>query len=165
MGCLGLCHHQDAGGVAVQAVDDPRPFHAADAGQVLTMGKEGVHQRPRGASRPRVDHHAGRLVDDEKIRILIADVERNHLRCEGQGHGGWDAETNALAGAQAMAGFLRVAPDQDVPVRNEPLDAGPGQATDSGHVGIQPLARLRPRDDELPEIHCAPSGHPSDRKT
>ncbi|HSD50560.1 MAG TPA: hypothetical protein VLG48_04060, partial [Candidatus Methylomirabilis sp.] len=77
------------------------------------------------------------------------------FRGETQGGGGWDTELNALAGAHTVVGFLRATSDQDVPVRDESLNASPGEAADSSEINIQSLARLRPHNNELSELHSS----------
>ena len=51
---IGLGHHQQAGGVLVEAMHDARPLDAADAGEAgAAMGDERVDQRAGGmAGRP-----------------------------------------------------------------------------------------------------------------
>ena len=45
------------------------------------MSEQRVDQGAVGIARRRVDHHAGRLVDDDQVCILEADIERDRLRC------------------------------------------------------------------------------------
>ena len=76
MRVLGAGDDEQAGGVAIEAVDDPRPL-------VVTAGRveleQPVDERPGRIARPRVNDEAGRLVDDEEVLVLPDDVEIHRL--------------------------------------------------------------------------------------
>jgi hypothetical protein len=69
---LGARDDQQAGGVAVEAVDDSRPVLLPALGAVL---EQAVRKRPLEVSRARMDDDAGRLVDDEQVLVLVCDPE------------------------------------------------------------------------------------------
>ena len=74
-----LGHHHDAAGALVEPMDDPGTDRAADPAQVLDVMEQRVHERSvRSASRG-MDHHAGRLVDDDDIGVVEEDDERDVL--------------------------------------------------------------------------------------
>ena len=77
-------HHQ-AGGPAVQPVDDARAQDAADAREVADVVEERVHQRARRRARARVDDQARRLVHHQQMGVLVHDGEGDVL---GPGTGG-----------------------------------------------------------------------------
>ena len=64
------------------------------------MMKEAVYEGSRPVSGSRMNHHAGRLVDDDQIVILKHDIERQVLRlgfcrlcrgnCQGDAFSGFD---------------------------------------------------------------------------
>ena len=81
MGCIILCHHQQAAGVLIDAVDDAGPDLAANAGKAaLAVPEQGVDQGAVRVAGSRVDDHPFGLVDHQKVRILIDDVQRDLLR-------------------------------------------------------------------------------------
>ena len=72
-------HHQ-AGRVLVEAVDDARTPHAADAGERrAAMMDERVDQRARPVAGAGMHHETRRLVDDDQMFVLEHDGERNIL--------------------------------------------------------------------------------------
>jgi len=70
-GRLGLGDDEAARGVAVEAVDDAGAQFAADADQVLHLMEQAVHDGGVGDAGPRVDRDAGRLVDDQEVRVVV----------------------------------------------------------------------------------------------
>ena len=86
VGGVGLGRHHHAGGLLVQAVDDAGPGHAADPRQaVAAVIEQGVDQGAGLAAGGRVGGHAGRLVDDDQIGVLVQHAQRDVFR---QGFGG-----------------------------------------------------------------------------
>ena len=59
---------------------DARPHLAADAAQVVHVVEQGVHERAARVARGRVHDHAGGLVDDDHVVILVQDREGQRLR-------------------------------------------------------------------------------------
>jgi hypothetical protein len=60
-------------------MDDSRTFFAADSGKCLAMIEQGIDQSVVAMTRPRMDHHSGRLIDYDQIGILKKNLERNVL--------------------------------------------------------------------------------------
>ena len=80
MRALAFRRQHDAGGVLVETVDDSRPHLAANAGQpIAAMRDQRVHKRAVGLAGARMDDHAGGLVDDDQVGILIQNVQRDVL--------------------------------------------------------------------------------------
>src|SRR6266404_3776933 len=78
---LGLGDDHQPAGILVEAMHNPRPADPADAGQTgAAMAEQGVYQRTVRVSWGGMDDHAGRLVDDDQMCILEADIERDRLR-------------------------------------------------------------------------------------
>ncbi len=65
MGRFLLGDDQQTRRVLIQAMDDAGTPVAADGGESVHLEQQSVHQCPGRMSRRRVDHHAGRLVDDD----------------------------------------------------------------------------------------------------
>ena len=74
-GVLG--HHQGAGGVLVEPVDDPRPELGADAAEVRAVIEQAVDERPGVMARGRMHDQPRRLVDHQDVGVFVQDVERN----------------------------------------------------------------------------------------
>jgi hypothetical protein len=72
-----LGDHQEPARVAVEAVDDAGPCDARDAAVVVAARAERVDERPAPVAGRRVDHEAGRLVDDQQVLVLVDDVDRD----------------------------------------------------------------------------------------
>ena len=80
VGAVVLGDHHEPARVLVEAMDDARPQHPADARQAAgAMRQERVDQRAAGMARRRMDHEAGRLVEHQEMRVLVQDVERDRL--------------------------------------------------------------------------------------
>ena len=78
VGSVGLGHDQQARGVAIEAVHDPRALG------VLSPGgppRQGLGERARVVPRARVHHHAGGLVHHQQVLVL-----EHHLEGHGLGH-------------------------------------------------------------------------------
>ena len=81
VGKVVLRHDEQAGRVAVDAVDDAGAALAAHAGQaVAAVIEQGVDERAVLVPGGRVDDEALRLIDDEHVPVLIDDIERDILR-------------------------------------------------------------------------------------
>ena len=81
MRCIVFCHHQQTAGVLIDAVDDAGPDLAANAGKAaLAVPEQSVDQGAVRVAGSRVDDHPFGLVDHQKVRILIDDVQRDLLR-------------------------------------------------------------------------------------
>ena len=110
-----LRHHHEAACVLVEPVHDARPALAADTGKARTaMGDQRVDQRTGLVSRGRVDHHVGRLIDNDDVIVLVDNLERDRFR------GGLGrlrrrhVEHDGIAGIDAMARIAdRAAADRD----------------------------------------------------
>src|SRR5207244_11084101 len=66
-------------GVTVEPVDDPRPGRIA-AGQ--STPEQALDERSARMSRARMDHETGRLVDDQKVLVLVGDSKLERLISE-----------------------------------------------------------------------------------
>ena len=81
VGGVVLCHHQQAAGVLINAVDDAGADLAANAGKAaLAVPQQGVDQRAVRVAGCGVHHHALGLVDHQQMGILVDDIQRDILR-------------------------------------------------------------------------------------
>ena len=79
MRLVALGHEHDAGGVAVEAVQDPRPPVAVDRAPLLAVMHQAVHQRPRPPAAGGMDHQVRLLVQRQEMLVLVNDVQRDRL--------------------------------------------------------------------------------------
>ena len=85
---FGLRGNQEAARVLVEAMHDAGPPDAADPGEArAAMRQQRVDKRPLGIAGSRMHDHSGRLVDDDQVRVLEADIERDRLRLRLGGFG------------------------------------------------------------------------------
>src|SRR5215813_11547670 len=78
--CLGLGDDHQPAGVLVEAMHDPWAADPTDTGQArTTMTEQRIDERAVGITGRGMDNHAGRLVDDNEVRILEADIECDRL--------------------------------------------------------------------------------------
>src|SRR5580704_14278455 len=116
-------------------MDDAGPEIAADSGKFVEMEEERIDERPliarvgfagSGSSGSRVDHHAGGLVDDGEVLILVADIEGDVFGCRVEG---WRLrrafDLDGFATVEFELGLGRLAVDADLAGINEELDARP----------------------------------------
>ena len=81
MGGLGLGDDHQPACVLVEAMDNPRSKNPANPKQTrAAMADQGVNECPIGVSRRGVDNQPCRLVDNDQMPILKADIQRNWLR-------------------------------------------------------------------------------------
>jgi len=66
MGIVVLDHDHETRSVFVEPVDNARPKLASDACEIPAMSEKSVNKRSVGVTGSRVNHHAGRLVDDHQ---------------------------------------------------------------------------------------------------
>jgi hypothetical protein len=80
MGSKGFRCDQDAGGIFVQAVDDPGAEGVGTWGDFIAVGEEGVDKGSCPMSGGGVGHHAGRFVNGQKMFVFINDFEGDCFR-------------------------------------------------------------------------------------
>lgn len=77
---VGLCRHDKAARILVEAMDDTWPPHATDPRQAIAaMRDQGIHQRSVRLARTRMNCHAGRFVDHQKRIVLVEDIKRDRF--------------------------------------------------------------------------------------
>src|SRR6478672_7278681 len=132
-------HDEQARGVAVEPVDDARPFFV-----LPTRGQpdEPVHERAARMARRRMDDDARRLVDDQDVLVLPGDTERHVLVLQLMGNGLRDGQLELLAAFEPVRLRPPLAVDDRRAFLHQPLGRGTG--ADLGQrreEAIEPLAR------------------------
>jgi hypothetical protein len=143
VGGVVLRDHQQAGRVAIEAVDDARPPRI-----VAARGPAGerLHQRPAGMAGRRVDHHPGRLVHHQQVVVLVGDLVRRrvHVALHGDRR---RRRLHLLPRLQPVALGTLPAIDGHPPVVDQPL-RGRARAHRGGQRHVEALARVLVRRRE-----------------
>ncbi len=122
---VGLGDEQQARGVFVQAVHDPRAVGASRGGERQVLPQQGVHERALARAVSRVDHQTRRFHDDGEMRVFEDDPDRDVLADEVRRRGFGNRGRDRHAGLEHQAGFSRLASiDVDAPVLDEALPHG-----------------------------------------
>ena len=79
MGLVALGDEHDAGGVAVEAVQDARPPVAVDRAPLLPVVDQPVDQRAGPPAAGGVDHQVGLLVQGQQVIVFVDDLQRDRL--------------------------------------------------------------------------------------
>ena len=155
VGCLGLGHDHQAGGVEIEPVHDAGPELASDAADVGAPRQQRVDQSAVGVARARVNREAGRLVHHDQVLVLVDGGNRYVLRDQVCGRARRrDAHGYGVAGPDALGGTGDGSVYRDQAVGRQGLqaaagEAGGGQFRELGQPGIQP-GPFRPAvDDEV----------------
>ena len=154
LGGIGLGHHQQAGGIAVEPVHDPGPADSGHGAERLATSRgsaqQGMHQGPGRMACRRMDHHPRRLVHDQQVIVLVHDLERDVLGHEGGIRRRGQGDPQELAPGQAVARPARPPVDQRPTVPQQPLRVGPRDARHRGHGHVDPSGGGGAFQDPLP---------------
>ncbi len=165
MGGIVLGGDDEAAGVPVDAVDDPRAQgapHAAEA--VPAVVQQGVDQGAVRMPRSRMDHQPRRLVDHDHVPVLIGHVQRDLLW---QGLNGLRLREGGLHRLPAVEpGALGSGPavHRHLPRLDEPGGGGPGQFWQGrGQEAVQTDASALTGDRQAYRFHrpSPPGAFPS----
>jgi hypothetical protein len=74
-----------------------------------------------------VNSQSGWLIYDQKVIILIRDIQRNSLRQGSAGRGGRDTNIYPVASIKFKACLSRTAINHDTAISNKPLRVGAGE--------------------------------------
>ena len=124
--CVAFGDDQQPGCILIDAVDDARTLHAADAREFsVAMVEQRIHQRAVCVPRSRVDNESHWLVDDNQVIVLKNNIQPNILRLCLVGSGCGNSQFIWLSDV-AFAGCIG---DQDTIYRqsvigNKRLDTG-----------------------------------------
>ncbi len=150
MGAVVLGDDQQAGGAAVEPVHDPRPQHAAHAGEVADAREQRIDERAAGRAGTGVDDEPRRLVDHEQRGVLVHDPQRDVLGLRLGGRGGRHAHHGALPEPDAGGGARRGRVDLDLAGRDQRLQAGARQLRQAAREPrVETLSGLVGPDDQL----------------
>src|SRR6266851_8880214 len=140
-GLLVLGHHQAAGGVLVEAVNQTRPQLRADSRPRATAVKQSIDQRPLPVSGAGMDDHSGLLVEDDDVLVLVEHVQRDVLRHQFGWRGRWQGKLDGLSSAKAARRLGGLSVDLRKAGIDQRLEARPGDVRKRrGQVLIQALA-------------------------
>jgi len=123
---LRLGGDQKTAGVLVQPMHDPRPCDAPDARKrIPAMRQQSVDQRAVQIAGRRMHHQTRRLVDHQKIGILMHDGEGNRLRLRRSGRGRRDRNRDGVSRFDPLVGVsYRRAVQRDGIFGDQALQAG-----------------------------------------
>jgi hypothetical protein len=143
---------ENAGGFAIEAVNDARAIGGAPGGELaFARVKEGGGEGSGGATCARVDVHAGGLVDDEDVIVFMENVEGEILG----GHIAWSGSRNADGdgdfGGEEISGADRFSSEGDPILLHPLLDAGSGLPAESGESDIGPVVLIKRGGDAGPD--------------
>ena len=110
-----LCEDDDSRGLLVQPMDHARPHRLVREGvtQPVAVAEHAVQEGAGAVARPRVGHHAGRLVQDDSVAVLMEDRQLHLLRYRRQRLRVAVADGHAVARAQARRQLHGTAVDGD----------------------------------------------------
>ena len=141
VGEVGLGHHEDARGPAVETVHDARPQHPADSGELAAaVMKQGIHEGPARMAGRGVDDETRRLVHDHEVGVLEQDDERNRLRHERQLDRQRRPGLDHLTEGEHPARPHRPPRDMDPPELDPALHLGTRSTRPLGQDRVDPLA-------------------------
>ena len=86
-------------------MDDARPLLAADAAEIVDVMEQRVDQRAAVVSGGRMHDHAGRLVDDDEVAILVEDRQRQRFRLRRRLDGSGTSIAIVLPGLHRLVGL------------------------------------------------------------
>jgi len=119
---VGFGGDDQTGGFLVQAVDNPRPQDAADAGKVFAVKKKRIDEGLIGIARSGVHHHARRFVDDDDGAVFVHNVQGNVLRYGGGLHHRLPMQIHPVACLEMLTRLRLPSIDQHVAFLNGILD-------------------------------------------
>lgn len=94
-------NHEEARRILIESVHNAGPPHAPDARKARpAMGNQRIYERALLMASTRMNHEPGGLIDDEKMLILIDDIERDIFPARDGPGGLGNRQTHALSGAQ-----------------------------------------------------------------
>ena len=150
VGRVVLRDDESAAGFLVQTMNNSRAFLSPDAGKILAVRQECVHQGMRLMPRARMHDDAGRLVEHEEIVVLENDVELYLFRLRFDLLEFRFPQFHHVAGAHQIARPGRFPIEADESVANQRLKPGARKGRERFRQNaVEPLARLFAGDGEL----------------
>ncbi len=141
--------HEQARGVFVEPVHDSRPGRIV-GGREVTVIEKGIDQGTRVISVGGMDNHAGRLVHDQEVFVLIHDGKRDVFRRYFRRPGSRKHDVDQLSGTHLMTRPHLLPVHQDRPGADGLLDLRPRGVLDvPGQEEIEPLLLFPRRDNNI----------------
>ena len=139
----------NAGGVFVQAMHDPRAERVAALRQGLTAAEKRVHQGAARIAGAGVHGHAGWFVHGDDVIVFVEDFEGNGFGLGAKGRARLDFYADALSIANAVRAFRRAGIDEHQAAVDEFLGARAAKFESRGNSLIQALPRLAFGNDKF----------------
>ena len=150
-----LGHHQQSGGILVQAVQDARAQGSVHVRQALELEGQGVGQGPGMDAVAGMGDHALGLVHHQDMLVLIGDGEGDVLRNQGGGHVRFRHEGHGdfVAFGHGMVLFRRFAVDEEAALLDPFLDAA------ARRVRARAMMNMSNRNPASsgPQVHWVPA--------
>jgi len=105
VGLLGAGDDEESGRVAVEAMDDARPFRGISPGNAPR--EERLHERSTRVARRGMNDDPGRLVDDEQVLVLVGDPQLALLGLKDDGLPLLDVHLEQLSSLEPVALLAR----------------------------------------------------------
>ena len=131
--------HQRARGAPIETMNDPRPQRTLERAERPAEPAQGVGEGAGGPPVAGVHGEAGRLVDDQKIGVLVKDAERDALG-QDRGVGAVAEDGDMGAGGEAREAVEDGAPvDAEAALDAEAADHADGDAELLDAESVEPL--------------------------
>ena len=124
MSAVGFGDDDAAACVFVEPMNNAGPEGRADTGESAAVMQERGDESAGGVSRARVDDDPTVLVDDEKLLVLVENLDGDGFGLNGGGLGLREGDLNGVAGSEGLLWFGGRAVEEDVTIPNEGLEAG-----------------------------------------
>ena len=137
-----LGRDNEAGRVLIDAVDDAGALFPADAGQgVAAVGQQRVDERAVRVAGGRVDDKPLGLIDDDHVRVLIADLQRDGLRRNGRFAHLWNFQLQRRPGGELFVLFDGPSGLRDRTLLDQALGLAAGQLRhEAAERAVEPFA-------------------------
>ena len=80
MGMVVFCHDQTPRCILVETMNNSRAFAPALLRELLAVMEESIHDRSGPVPCGRMNHHSGRLVNHQDVRVFVQNIQRQILR-------------------------------------------------------------------------------------
>ena len=133
-GFLAFGHHDAAGGVLIEAMDDAGAHLPTDAGQIGAVVQQRIHQGAVLVAGGRVHREAGGLVEHDQMPVFKQHIQGDVLGQQiGKGLGRGHPKLHLIARAQGGLGAAHHPIHPHVAGIDELLNAGPALLRPLGH--------------------------------
>jgi len=152
VGGVGLGGDQNAGSFQIETVHDSGSIGSSAGGEVTgAVMQQGSRKRAGGPSGPGMDGQTGGFVENDHIRILLQDVERDGLGLHMTGRGVGDPDGDFRSGGKPVTRLDGVSGGGDTVVFHPLLDFAAGFAAEPGQNEVGPLMAVGRARRSLPD--------------